>query len=365
MAGFAGIFPGKCRTKPGQVFDVRASMYVQPAYVAKSNERKDMGAIELQRRPLYGIGTVARMTGVKPDTLRIWERRYQLGASLKSPTGRRLFTQTDLEHLQLIAGLVASGTRIGEIATLGRRTLEMLLRTRGKVVQNTLPTRKPRILFVGEALCDWLDEHQGCLMHVDALLAHCALARMDLSLVDALGGIDGLVVEYGGLADASRERLAALAAALEPANVLVLHRYSNAHLREELEQQGYATARFPPDPAFLALHLTLRATAKDTGLGSEDLGQLVAGKPRLFSEVELSEARQRRSALDCECPRHITDLVRALAAFEEYSASCSVENWQDASVHACIHVYTGQARWLMEKALGLVLDGSAPGWPRP
>jgi hypothetical protein len=193
-------------------------------------------------------------------------------------------------------------------------------------------------------------------MHVDALLAHCALTRMDLNLVETPCGIDGLVVEYSGLSEASRESLAVLATAVGTANVLVLHRYSNTRLLAEWEQQGYATAKFPPDPAFLALHLTLQATAQDTGLGAQNLGQLAAGKPRLFSEIELSEARQQRSALDCECPRHITDLVRALAAFEEYSASCSVENWQDASVHACVYVYTGQARWLMEKALGLVLD---------
>ena len=49
-------------------------------------------------------------------------------------------------------------------------------------------------------------------------------------------------------------------------------------------------------------------------------------------------------------------LIRALAHFEEYSASCSVENWQDAAVHACIYAYTGQARWLMEKALSAALE---------
>ena len=38
----------------------------------------------LEPRPLYGIGTVARLTGLKPDTLRVWERRYGLGASHKS-----------------------------------------------------------------------------------------------------------------------------------------------------------------------------------------------------------------------------------------------------------------------------------------
>ena len=315
-----------------------------------------MGAIELQRRPLYSIGTVARLTGVKPDTLRIWERRYQLGASHKSPSGRRLFTQADLEHLQLVAALVASGTRIGEIASSGRRTLEMLLRSSGKGVQSDIPIRKPRILFVGDALCDWLEEHQGCLVHVDALLVRCMPAQLDISLVDAVGGIDGLVAECGALTAATSAMLSALAAALQTSNVLVLHRHSNERLLEELDQKGYTSSSFPPDPAFLAFHLTLSVAVKGAGLGAENLVQLVQGKPRLFDERELSEARKVRSALDCECPRHITDLVRALGTFEEYSASCSAGNWRDASVHACIYAYTMQARWLMEKSLMLVLE---------
>lgn len=315
-----------------------------------------MGAIELQRRPLYSIGTVARLTGVKPDTLRVWERRYQLGASHKSPSGRRLFTQADLEHLQLVAALVASGTRIGDIASSGRRTLEMLLRSRGKGAQSDIPARKPRILFVGDALCDWLDEHQGCLVHVDALLVPCTPAQLDISLVDAVGGIDGVVVECGALTVSTSAVLSALAAALDTSNILVLHRYSNARLLDELSQQGFTSASYPPDPAFLACHLTLSVAVKEASLGVETLGQLVQGKSRLFDERELSEARQLRSALDCECPRHIADLVRALGTFEDYSASCSVENWQDASVHACIYAYTMQARWLMEKSLMLVLE---------
>jgi len=318
-----------------------------------------MGAIELQRRPLYSIGTVARLTGVKPDTLRVWERRYQLGASHKSPSGRRLFTQADLEHLQLVAALVASGTRIGEIASSGRRTLEMLLRSRGKGAQGDIPVRKPRVVFVGDALCDWLEEHQGCLVHVDALLAPCTPAQLDISLVDAVGGIDGVVVECGALTVSTSAVLSALAATLGTSDVLVLHRYSNERLVDELSQQGYTAASFPPDPAFLAAHLTLSIAVKEAGLGAANLSQLVQGKPRLFDERELSEARKVRSALDCECPRHITDLVRALGTFEEYSASCSAGNWRDASVHACIYAYTMQARWLMEKSLSLILEAHA------
>ncbi|MEK9593393.1 MAG: MerR family transcriptional regulator, partial [Luminiphilus sp.] len=77
----------------------------------------------LEPRPLYGIGTVARLTGLKSDTLRVWERRYGLGASYKSATGRRQYTQSDLDHLQLVSALVKQGVRIGEIAASDRKTL--------------------------------------------------------------------------------------------------------------------------------------------------------------------------------------------------------------------------------------------------
>ena len=161
----------------------------------------------LERRPLYGIGTVARLTGLKPDTLRVWERRYGLGASHKSQTGRRQYTQSDLEHLQLVAALVTSGSRIGEIANNERKTLEMLLRGRGKVSDKTLPDPKPSVVFLGEALCDWLDEHQGCLANVDARLARFALAEADVERFEGLVSVDCMVVECATLSSKHLARL--------------------------------------------------------------------------------------------------------------------------------------------------------------
>ncbi|MEZ5573020.1 MAG: MerR family transcriptional regulator [Halioglobus sp.] len=315
-----------------------------------------MAAIELQRRPLYGIGTVARLTGVKPDTLRIWERRYQLGASQKSATGRRLFTQADVEHLQLVAALVSSGTRIGEIAASGRLTLEALLQSRDQRAAAALGERKPRIAFVGTALCDWLQEHQGCLAHVDALLARCSLAQLEPAIFGEVGEVDGLVVELGGLSGRDCALLASLTDALGTRNVLVLHRFANAHRLEELTQQGYTLGDFPPEPAFLASHLSLSAVGMEAQLATENLGKLLPVKPRLFDDTGLSAARGAKGALQCECSNHLADLVSAVAAFEDYSANCSVDNWQDASLHACVYTYAGQARWLLEKALRLVVD---------
>lgn len=315
-----------------------------------------MQQANLETRPLYGIGTVARLTGLKPDTLRVWERRYGLGASHKSSTGRRQYTQSDLEHLQLIAALVAAGSRIGEIATTERKTLEMLVRNRTRSGRESLPERKPRAVFVGKQLCDWLDTHQGCIAGVDARLARMSLAEFVPADQSGLDDVDTLVVECPSLANGNVSMLQAVADHFKARKVIVSYQFGNDRWLAELESRGHATTTFPPDPAYLAFEITRGLAEKTASLGEGNLGELMHAQPRQFSENELSAARQLKSTLDCECPRHISDLISALANFEAYSSSCSVENWHDAAVHSCIYAYTGQARHLMEKALQAVLE---------
>lgn len=311
---------------------------------------------QLETRPLYGIGTVARLTGLKPDTLRVWERRYGLGASHKSVTGRRQYTQSDLEHLQLIAALVAAGSRIGEIATTERKTLEMLVRNRGKAGRDALPERKPRAVFLGKQLCDWLDGHQGCIAGVDARLARVALTEFVLDDQSPLEDVDTLVVECPNLASSNVSKLQAVADHFKATKVIVSYQFGNDRWLDELESRGHATTSFPPDPAYLAYEISRGIAERHASVGEGNLGDLMSARPRQFSDNELLAARQLKSALDCECPRHISDLITALANFEAYSSACSVENWHDAAVHSCIYAYTGQARHLMEKALQAVLE---------
>jgi len=315
-----------------------------------------MEQVVLEPRPLFGIGTVARLTGLKPDTLRVWERRYGLGASHKSSTGRRQYTQSDLEHLQLVSALVKSGSRIGEIANAERKTLEMLLRNQGKPGSVAVPDPKPTALFVGEGLCDWLEEHQGCLSHVDAMLARTSLAELDSATVGRPECVDILAVECTTLAGSQVAEIRRLAASVQASQVMVTYQFCNDRWLREIRGQDIIAISFPPDPAYLAYELGRSGTQKAIRQGEPDLGELITAKPRRFTETELSAARKLQNTLDCECPRHITDLIRALVNFEEYSASCSVENWHDAAVHSCIYTYAGQARWLMEKALAAVLE---------
>lgn len=316
-----------------------------------------MNEISLQRRPLYSIGTVSRLTGIKADTLRVWERRYELGASHKSASGRRLFTQSDLEHLQLVSALVAGGIRIGDIARSERRTLEALLMSQGNSSRNVVAERKPRVLFIGNALCEWLDEHQGILSAVNAFLLPAPLDQLPGDFLDDMGEMDGIVVEVGGLGETSSRQLASLSEALGTESILAFYRFGSQRWLGELEQRGYAASPYPPEPQFLASYLKVSVALKDASQGLESIGELADAKPRLFDDARLSDFTKLKNSVECECPKHLVGLVRGLADFEDYSANCSVDSWQDASLHACVYAYAAQARWLMEKALALVTEG--------
>lgn len=315
-----------------------------------------MNSALFEPRPLYGIGTVARLTGLKPDTLRVWERRYGLGASHKSATGRRQYTQSDLEHLQLVAALVSDGARIGEIAGSERKTLEMLLRQRGSRVRDTVPSVKTRAVFLGEALCAWLDKHQGCISNVDARLARADLAQLDAQALESLDDADVIVIECASLSSANVAKIQELQNARSSSRILVTYQFGNSHWLAELERTEIVTMEFPPEPGKLAFEIARNAAKSEVLAGESNLSEIMTAKPRHFGAMELAAAANLDSTLDCECPRHLSELITALASFEEYSASCSIDNWHDAAVHACIYTYAGQARHLMEKALQAVLE---------
>ena len=72
---------------------------------------------------------------------------------------------------------------------------------------------------------------------------------------------------------------------------------------------------------------------------------------RRFSNQQLSELANLSNTIKCECPAHITELLRDLVSFEIYSAECENENTDDAALHSYLHAVTAQARSMLEEAL--------------
>ena len=76
---------------------------------------------------LHPVRVVAQRTGLSPDVLRAWEKRYRVVRPHRSSGGQRLYTDADLERLALLARAIAGGRNIGQIVGLSLRELEGLI----------------------------------------------------------------------------------------------------------------------------------------------------------------------------------------------------------------------------------------------
>ncbi len=77
--------------------------------------------------PRHPIGVVARRTGLKPDLIRAWERRYGAVAPGRTETRRRFYSDEDIERLLLLRRVVNTGRGISQVAGLSNPELEALI----------------------------------------------------------------------------------------------------------------------------------------------------------------------------------------------------------------------------------------------
>jgi len=66
--------------------------------------------------PFYTIKVVQARTGIKPVTLRAWERRYDLLTPMRMPNGYRLYSERDIQLLLWVQRKLDSGKSISEVA---------------------------------------------------------------------------------------------------------------------------------------------------------------------------------------------------------------------------------------------------------
>lgn len=72
---------------------------------------------------VFPIGYVSITTGLSAHVLRAWERRYKAVKPGRSASGRRLYSQEDIDRLALLKRAVAKGNSISQIADLDDATL--------------------------------------------------------------------------------------------------------------------------------------------------------------------------------------------------------------------------------------------------
>lgn len=76
---------------------------------------------------LYPMRVVSRVTGLPPDTIRAWERRYGAIDPHRTDGNARRYSAADVRKLTLLRDLTQRGHAIGAIAPLGVDALETMV----------------------------------------------------------------------------------------------------------------------------------------------------------------------------------------------------------------------------------------------
>jgi len=111
------------------------------------------------RIPTFNLQIVVHETGLTPDTLRVWEKRYHLPQPERSSGGHRLYSEYDIETLKWLAARREEGMSISRAAALwhqfqaeGRDPLEANLNTPAQLATAMPPTGQA----VAQARQNWI-----------------------------------------------------------------------------------------------------------------------------------------------------------------------------------------------------------------
>ncbi len=319
--------------------------------------------------PAYRSGAVARLARMPVATLRIWEQRYRAVRPLTATSGHRLYSPADVQRVLLLRQLTERGHAIGSIAGLDFTQLQEVARTSARAASGTggrrvSPPAPLRLVVVGPGLAARLLRpavterlaHPAQVVAVFASLAEAARAG-------SIEGADLLVWQSPGLDAAVPSELKATQDAWRARQVAVMYRFSGAVARQTMAATGALLVREPPDDeslgAWLAsLEPTWASREVDPVSARVDidapLPMVGAVPPRRFDDAALTAMANLPSTLACECPRHVVELLTALASFEAYSADCANRNADDARLHVYLQQVAGASRALFEEALDRV-----------
>jgi DNA-binding transcriptional MerR regulator len=329
--------------------------------------------------PTFRSGAVARMAGMPVATLRIWEQRYQAVRPTTAASGHRLYSAGDVERVTLLRRLTEQGHAIGQLAALDMAHMRELMhasKDAGSTNGGDAPAQPMRIVVVGQALAHrlqrWDARQPGgralqCVGVFDSLADATQAAKRS-----SAPGVDLLLWQAASLQPGNGHELRVAQDAWRAQSAAVVYRYSSAAGRAELTGAGAVVFLEPADDEALGQWLVSlqrsdsprKATEAPDGShpGATDLADHFVTAPR-FADLALTEFAEFSSALACECPSHLAQLLLQISNFETYSGDCAHRNEADAQLHVYLQRVAGAARMLFETALEQV--AIAEGLPLP
>ena len=336
------------------------------------DETREFKLSEPKVVPTYRTGSVARLSGVPVETLRVWERRYAVVNPRRSAHGQREYTMEEIKHLSLIKQLVDLGNPIGVIARLPREDLLSMLASANTALSVTTGPRaggmtysehnKIRTVIIGERNASSLVGmcHSTVMLEAvgSALTLNNALSRLIADSADLL------ILEINELAEVDFKAISEMCRRSGARSAVVLYRFARHAVIRQLRSCGYLVARIPTEAHELEI-ICQRALAQrvtPTGLQFLELAAPLV-EPVQFDDHALDAIEAATNSIYCECPRHLVEILRNLTSFERYSEQCENRSPADQQMHYEIGQSAAAARTILEDILLRV--AMADGLPLP
>jgi DNA-binding transcriptional MerR regulator len=305
-----------------------------------------------ETEPTFAIGAVSRLTGIPVDTIRVWERRYDVVEPVRGPNNKRSYTREDIGRLTLIKQLVDQGHAVGSLVRLPEEALRARLRIHAEAPIRPARSRdKLSVLIQGDALPFLVESWRNDLPGLDILGLHTGYTDFEDDVLDRKP--DVLVVECAALQPDQALKLHELARRAAVRRLVMVYGFGESAVVDRVRKLGITAVRAPITAR--ALEDACRDIAPDAsalGLVAEADAEV---PPRQFDSETLAAVAAIPTTVRCECPHHLADLVFRLSAFESYSLDCENRNEQDAALHAELYRTTARARALMETALAYLI----------
>lgn len=137
----------------------------------------------------YSIRQVIDLTGLSEFTLRGWETRYKAFKPRRNATGRRSYSQTDLQKAILLRELTIRDFRIGHIAELSNHELEVLLERKAEEQPHTPGQFQDQIESILRELSlqNWNELEARLSKAIRSAKPKTVLSQLFVPLVKALG----------------------------------------------------------------------------------------------------------------------------------------------------------------------------------
>jgi len=333
------------------------------------------------------IGALSKLSGIPSPTLRAWERRYGAFKPHKTGSGQRLYDRSDASRALLIRGLADQGLALHALAQCELNELLRLKSTQAQSADSlvlhepgqTDAPRNPaslRAVVVGESLALRM-LHAKSLEAMQAMGLSFQVAEvMPKPKLLASKRINLVLTEVVSLLEANCEAVLAVKAAMRSKPLLVFYRFGAAHLVALLRHAGILVYREPMDDEALLnalrnlCHELGRSavtagsspksqTAKRTTIDAEQPAKGIiplgaSARPRRFSITQIRKLAEQSPQLSCECPRHVSEILEQLLAFEDYSERCLSHSVHDIHIHAQLLQVAALARSQFEDALEAV-----------